>query len=126
MRAVCAWSLLGAHNWNSLVTRDEGYYEMGAFDGRGGKLHPTLLAHVIKDLANGARPNHEILQTPGWWKRQEHLLYPTVFPHQTYPHLTTNALEKQRAAAPPDYSSRHLHAQGLAEATQRRLSPAAI
>jgi dTDP-4-dehydrorhamnose reductase len=78
VRAVCAWSLLGAHNWNSLVTRPDGYYEPGAFDLRGGTLHPTLLAHLIRDLASGTRPGHPVLKTPGWWHQPQRLQHPVV------------------------------------------------
>jgi dTDP-4-dehydrorhamnose reductase len=31
MRAVTVWALLGAVDWNSLLTRQRGYYESGAF-----------------------------------------------------------------------------------------------
>jgi dTDP-4-dehydrorhamnose reductase len=30
--AVTAWSLLGAYDWSSLLTREEGAYEAGVFD----------------------------------------------------------------------------------------------
>ncbi|MDQ6622315.1 MAG: family 1 glycosylhydrolase, partial [Verrucomicrobiota bacterium] len=32
VRAVTAWSLLGAFDWDNLLTRDDGGYESGAFD----------------------------------------------------------------------------------------------
>ena len=32
MRAVTSWALLGSYDWNSLLTREAGYYEPGAFD----------------------------------------------------------------------------------------------
>ena len=35
VRAVTAWALLGSYDWDSLVTRDAGHYEPGAFDVRG-------------------------------------------------------------------------------------------
>lgn len=44
VRAVTAWSLLGAYDWNSLVTRAEGYYEPGVFDLRGPRPRPTAIA----------------------------------------------------------------------------------
>ncbi|HEY9610705.1 hypothetical protein [Allocoleopsis sp.] len=50
MRAVTAWSLLGAYDWNSLVTRAEGYYELGVFDLRGPHPRPTAIARMISDL----------------------------------------------------------------------------
>lgn len=83
VRAVAAWSLLGAHNWNSLVTRNDGHYEPGAFDMRGGKLHPTLLAEIIRDLAAQKQPVHPVLATPGWWRQPTRLQFAARRPHQT-------------------------------------------
>lgn len=82
VRAVTAWSLLGAYNWNSLVTRDENHYEPGAFDLRGGKRHPTLSAKIIRDLADGKRPSHPVLDTPGWWHQSARLQFAAKRPHQ--------------------------------------------
>jgi len=78
VRAVTAWSLLGAYDWNSLVTRAEGYYEPGVFDLRGPRPRPTAIARMIRDLATGQLPDHPVLDTPGWWHRPERLLYPSV------------------------------------------------
>jgi dTDP-4-dehydrorhamnose reductase len=86
IRAITAWSLLGTYDWNSLVTRSAGYYEPGVFDLRSCGLtvgesqppRPTAIAKLIRDLATGQQPNHPLLDTPGWWHRQERLLYPAV------------------------------------------------
>jgi dTDP-4-dehydrorhamnose reductase len=76
LRAVTAWSLLGAHDWHCLVTRDEGRYEPGAFDLRHDPPRPTELAGLIRALAAGETPRHPALAEPGWWRRPERLLYP--------------------------------------------------
>lgn len=76
LRAVTAWSLLGAHDWHCLVTRDEGRYEPGAFDLRDDPPRPTELAKLIRALATGETPRHPALAEPGWWRRPERLLYP--------------------------------------------------
>ncbi len=82
VRAVTAWSLLGAFDWNSLLTRDAGHYEPGVFDVRDGgdretgTPRPTALAGVVADLAAGRRPSHPALAGPGWWRRPVRLLYP--------------------------------------------------
>jgi dTDP-4-dehydrorhamnose reductase len=76
IRAITAWSLLGAYDWNSLVTRDAGHYEPGVFDLRGSHPRSTALAQMLKDLADGRKPNHPLLEIPGWWRRPERLLYP--------------------------------------------------
>lgn len=77
VRAVTAWSLLGAHDWDSLVTRPRGRYEPGVFDLRGPEPRPTALAALLRTLADGRRPDHPALHGPGWWARPERLLYPS-------------------------------------------------
>lgn len=76
VRAVTAWSLLGAYNWNSLVTRDEGYYEPGVFDVRGEAPRPTAIAALLRDLGAQGEGAHPVLHQPGWWQRPERILYP--------------------------------------------------
>jgi dTDP-4-dehydrorhamnose reductase len=78
VRAVTAWALLGSYDWNSLLTRCVGYYESGVFDLRSLRPRKTAIAKMVKDLATGGKPNHPILETPGWWHRQERLVYPAV------------------------------------------------
>lgn len=75
LRAVTSWALLGAFDWNSLVTRDDGHYEPGAFDLRSPEPRPTALAVLIQELAAGKRPSHPVLDMPGWWHRSKRLLY---------------------------------------------------
>jgi dTDP-4-dehydrorhamnose reductase len=69
LRAVTAWSLLGAHDWNRMVTRPVGHYESGVFDVRGGRPRATLIARVLKELGAGRRPNFPGLETSGWWRK---------------------------------------------------------
>ena len=47
VRAVTAWALLGSFDWDSLVTRDAGHYEPGAFDVRAAQPRPTALAGMM-------------------------------------------------------------------------------
>lgn len=75
VRAVTAWAVLGSFDWDSLVTRDAGHYEPGMFDVRGPSPRPTALAHLARELAAGRVPRHPVLQSPGWWRRPERLLY---------------------------------------------------
>ncbi|GAB1542895.1 hypothetical protein NUACC21_55690 [Scytonema sp. NUACC21] len=81
VRAVTAWALLGSYDWNSLVTRSAGYYESGVFDLRSPRPRPTAIAKMVRDLATGCKPDHPLLEAPGWWHRQERLLYPPVSCH---------------------------------------------
>lgn len=85
VRAVTAWALLGSYDWNSLVTRSAGYYEPGVFDLRSPRPRQTAIALMVRDLATGRKPNHPLLDTPGWWHRQERLLYPAVSCHASPP-----------------------------------------
>ncbi|MFB2893458.1 family 1 glycosylhydrolase [Aerosakkonemataceae cyanobacterium BLCC-F50] len=78
IRAITAWSLLGSYDWNSLVTRVEGCYESGVFDLRSPKPRPTALARMLRDLATKRTYDHPVLDVPGWWHRQERLIYPPV------------------------------------------------
>jgi len=73
-RAVTVWSLLGAYDWNSLVTRDGGDYEPGVFDLRGGAPRPTALARMATALATTGRFEHPLLAERGWWRRRARLL----------------------------------------------------
>jgi dTDP-4-dehydrorhamnose reductase len=70
VRAVTAWALLGSYDWDSLLTRDRGHYEVGAFDVRGSTPRATAIAGLIADLASGTPPKHAaLLDSPGWWQR---------------------------------------------------------
>ena len=75
VRAVTAWALFGSFDWDSLVTRDAGRYEPGAFDVRAPRPRPTATAHLIRDLARGVEHEHPALSSPGWWRRLDRLTY---------------------------------------------------
>lgn len=75
VRAVTLWSAFGAYDWDSLVTQARGHYEPGAFDVRGPAPRPTALAVVAKELASTGRSEHPLAGAPGWWGRDERLLY---------------------------------------------------
>jgi len=51
VRAVTAWALLGAFDWDSLLTRPDGRYEAGAFDVSGKEPRPTNVAAELARLA---------------------------------------------------------------------------
>lgn len=76
VRAVTVWALLGSFDWDSLLTRDAGRYEAGAFDLRAPAPRPTALAEMARRLATGAGEPHPVLDVPGWWRRPERLHYP--------------------------------------------------
>lgn len=74
--AVTAWSLLGAYDWNSLLTVADGHYESGVFDVGSGTPRATAIAPMLRSLAAGEMPTHPVLQRPGWWTNDRRLLYP--------------------------------------------------
>jgi dTDP-4-dehydrorhamnose reductase len=75
VRAVTVWSLFGASDWDSLVTRQDGHYEPGAFDTRAPSPRPTALAEATRLLAATGEFSHPVLDVPGWWRRDERLTY---------------------------------------------------
>lgn len=76
VRAVTAWSLLGAFDWQCLLTRRAGTYESGVFDLRGSEPRPTALASMLRAFGRGQAWDHPVLDVPGWWRRPQRLLYP--------------------------------------------------
>ncbi|MDT5063423.1 MAG: dTDP-4-dehydrorhamnose reductase [Acidobacteriota bacterium] len=83
VRAVTAWSLLGAFDWDSLITREEGHYEPGVFDLRAPRPRPTALFQMLRNLASEGEHTHPVLSSPGWWRRLDRLCYPPVAARRT-------------------------------------------
>lgn len=76
VRAFTAWCLLGAYNWNSMCTRDDGYYESGAFDVSSGIARETGVATYIRALTGKSAARPRLYEGAGWWKRlQTRLLF---------------------------------------------------
>lgn len=75
IEAVTAWALLGAYDWNSLLTQDRNFYESGVFDLRGGKPRPTAMFYMLQSLAQTSKYQHPVLNTKGWWDREERYEY---------------------------------------------------
>ncbi|MEP9400402.1 family 1 glycosylhydrolase [Sphingomonas silueang] len=76
IRAVTAWSLLGSHGWDTLLTAP-GSYEPGIFDVSAGTPRPTALARLWRGLPTGC-DRHPVAKLPGWWLRPDRLLYPPL------------------------------------------------
>jgi dTDP-4-dehydrorhamnose reductase len=75
VRAVTAWAVLGAHDWDKLVTRREGHYESGVFDVRSTPPRPTALAAMVRGLARHGSYHHPALAGPGWWRTGRRVLH---------------------------------------------------
>ena len=70
IRAVTAWSVLGAYGWNKLLTVPNGEYERGAFDVSSGVRRPTAMASMIREIAETGKSVNPLVQSPGWWNRE--------------------------------------------------------
>ena len=75
VHAVTLWSLLGAYDWDRLLTEMRRHYEPGVFDLRAREPRATALAAMARGLAEHSRWDHPVLASPGWWRRRERLWY---------------------------------------------------
>ncbi len=80
--AFTVWSLLGAFDWNSLLTERRGYYEPGAFDIRGSHPRRTAVGKLVAEIAAGKPPSHPVLSSPGWWNRKDRFFSPPAIAKQ--------------------------------------------
>ncbi|WP_426020386.1 family 1 glycosylhydrolase [Brevundimonas sp. DWR2-3-1b1] len=69
IEAVTTWSLLGAVDWDSLLTRTQGRYEAGAFDVSSGQPVAGDLARWLTGLAR--REPSDPPAGGGWWSLEE-------------------------------------------------------
>lgn len=74
LKAVTAWSLLGAYDWVSLLTKNEQVYECGVFDISDNLLRPRLTAAIIRSLANEGHCEHPLFEQKGWWHYNSRLI----------------------------------------------------
>lgn len=66
---VTVWSLLGAFDWNSLLTCTNNYYESGAFDIANNKIRKTALGKMVNAIATKGEYSHPLLEIKGWWNK---------------------------------------------------------
>jgi len=69
IKSVTVWSLLGAFDWNSLLTCTNNYYESGAFNIGANNLRRTALGKMVKEIADTGEGNHPVLNARGWWHK---------------------------------------------------------
>ena len=70
IRAMTVWSLLGAYDWNSLLTCSNNYYESGAFDIGNNKFRKTALGKMVETIAKKGNYHHPVLNEKGWWNKK--------------------------------------------------------
>jgi dTDP-4-dehydrorhamnose reductase len=102
VRAVTAWSAFGAHDWASLLTRNDGHYEPGLFDIRAPWPRRTALGEMVRALATCGWFDHPVLTSPGWWRADGRLAYPPATSPGTARATAPAALrsERSRSARP--------------------------
>lgn len=83
VRAITAWALLGAFDWDSLLTAPRGNYESGAFDSRSSPPRATALAGALRDLTEHGDFTHPAMPGVGWWRRPSRLAFPAVYAPRT-------------------------------------------
>jgi dTDP-4-dehydrorhamnose reductase len=69
IKAITAWSMLGAFDWNSLLTREDRHYESGVFDVNAERLRPTAIAKLLQSLSETGSAYHPVINEKGWWHK---------------------------------------------------------
>lgn len=69
--AFTVWALVGAYDWDSLVTMKQNHYESGAFRVHNNKVVSTALTQMIRSISAGMDYEHPALQGKGWWQAAE-------------------------------------------------------
>ncbi|MES2522502.1 MAG: family 1 glycosylhydrolase [Gemmatimonadota bacterium] len=106
VRAVTAWSVFGATDWRSLLTKSEGAYESGVYDLRAPEPRATALVPMVRSLAATGHYDHPVLAAESWWKRTDRLTYP---PHRgTTPRVSVDAGMIRTTGVPRTISPRPL------------------
>ena len=67
MKAVTVWAMMGAFDWNSLLTCQNNHYEPGVFEIINGRLRKTILVDMIRGYAAKGSFEHPLLTAKGWW-----------------------------------------------------------
>jgi dTDP-4-dehydrorhamnose reductase len=96
VRAVTAWALLGAYDWDSLLVQANDHYESGAFDLSGGARRPTAIASALRALASRGEFDHPAAHGPGWWRRAPRFVHPPVSAPETGPGTAVWGAEETR------------------------------
>ncbi|MFS4461018.1 family 1 glycosylhydrolase [Bdellovibrio sp. HCB2-146] len=93
IRAVTAWSLLGSFNWNVLCKHDVNFYESGVFDLNTASKKPrkTLIAEMVKSLAQEKTYTHPLIQEEKWKKHHLRVRYAPTQEHMSCPLLRSSA-----------------------------------
>ena len=69
VKAITAWSFLGAYDWDSLLTKESRIYESGVFAVSKMGLRPTAIKRLVTALAKTGEFDHPVLNEKGWWHK---------------------------------------------------------
>jgi dTDP-4-dehydrorhamnose reductase len=100
VRAITAWALLGAYDWDTLLLNPRGHYESGAFALQAGLPRETAVGAAVRSLAQRGTFDHPILATPGWWRQPVRLVFPPVSAPHSGPGTALDKVEEP-ADIPP-------------------------
>ena len=73
LRAVTAWSLFGAVDWDTMLRERNGHYEPGLWDARTDPPRPAPLAEVAASLAGTGGFSNQGSDGQGWWRSHDRL-----------------------------------------------------
>jgi dTDP-4-dehydrorhamnose reductase len=76
IRAVTVWALFGCFDWNSLLLRNDNFYEPGVFDISDGLPKRTPLYDLVHQLATSGCCSQMDTEEPGWWHRPDRVHWP--------------------------------------------------
>lgn len=125
VEAVTVWSLLGSHDWDTLLTQANGRYESGVFDLVGGEVRPTALAALTSVLATRGVADLPVAQEAGWWRSPRRLSFPPyrVVPLAAAPPRLPRAATIRLAGAPPANFLEECDVRGLGVETENSGGP---
>lgn len=69
--AITPWTLFGAVDWCSLMTRRTNRYEPGCFDISGATPRRTRLGDAVHALGHHGRIEDPAAHAPGWWQNED-------------------------------------------------------
>jgi dTDP-4-dehydrorhamnose reductase len=78
--SITSWALLGAYDWNSLLTENNHCYERGAFEIKNGHPEPTPLANFLRGLETDRACSLLNIHNEdrAWWKHPSRFRYPPI------------------------------------------------
>jgi dTDP-4-dehydrorhamnose reductase len=101
VRAFTVWSLFGAFDWNSALTRQDGYYEAGAFDVSSAEPRETPIADYVRFLSGRSPSTYAPIEGEGWWSSLSRICYEPVVRDNPATIETLQAMRECRVRAIP-------------------------